>query len=157
MRKNFILLISLLLISVFLVTLAGYAWFTASNEVDIRGVNVRSETKGYLKVWTPNRNGIPNIHSSYTNYMDFSDPEDGFYNPDYANHIMKDQSGNGALFYMAVPSGHFYKYGIASGRGVALVYDLYFTSYTGNEEQDMRDVYLDSILIQNTENVLDMT
>ena len=107
------------------------------------------QTKGYLKVWTHNQNDIPNIFSNYTTYIDFSDPEDDFYNPGYANHIMKDQSGNGSRFYEAVPDSSNYKYGAISGTGVALAYDLYFTSYTGSTETDMRDIYLESIVVEN--------
>jgi len=149
MRKKLVILIMLLLVSILLVTLAGYAWFTASREVNVRGVNVKAETSGFLKVWTHNDNGIPNIFSNYTTYMDFNDPEDPFYNPGYAEHVMKDQSGNGALFYEAVPDNYTYKYALASGHGAALTYDLYFTSYTGSVEEDMRDVYLENIEIVN--------
>ena len=148
MKKRFLMLFMMLLLSALVVTAAGYAWFTASSQADIHGTQVRAETQGVLKVWTSGQNAPANSYSNYTTYIDFGNENDPFYNPQYTDYAMKDQSGNGSLFYQTEADGVADKYQTIAGRGVALVYDLYFSAYTGNPAPNQtRDIYLTAMNI----------
>lgn len=152
MKKRFLMLFMMLLLSALVVTAAGYAWFTASSEASINGTQVRAETQGVLKVWTAGQNAPANQYSNYTTYIDFSDVDDPFYNPQYTDYAMKDQSGNGSLFYQTEADGVADKYSTVAGRGVALVYDLYFSAYSGNPAPNQtRDVYLSEMTITDVD------
>jgi len=148
MKKRFLMLFMMLLLSALVVTAAGYAWFTASAQAEIHGTRVKAETQGVLKVWTENGSSTANTYDNYTTYIDFSDSEDPFYNLAYTNYTMKDQSGNGAYFFETVANGAYENYGTVSGTGVALVYNLYFSAYTGNSTLGQtRDVFLSSMTV----------
>ncbi|MGI6710745.1 MAG: hypothetical protein ACOX4W_04805 [Bacilli bacterium] len=154
MKKRFLMLFMMLLLSALVVTAAGYAWFTASAQAEIEGTQIKAETQGVLKVWTENANGVTNDYENYTTAINFAEPTDPFYNIAYTDYAMKDQSGNGSQFVEAVAAGASANYGVASGFGVALVYNLYFSAYTGNATSQMRDIFLSSLTVTNASGTL---
>lgn len=148
MKRKFILLFLMLFVSILVVTAAGYAWFTVSAISEVNGTNVKAQTEGFLKVWTPNNNGLTNQYMNYTTYIDFT--EGDFANPGYTNHVMTNQSGNGYLFYDTLGTNSNINYREVSGVGVALSFSLYFSAFTGSSggSVDTREVFLtnDSII-----------
>jgi len=152
MKKRFLMLFMMLLLSALVVTAAGYAWFTASAQSQVTGTQIKAETQGVLKVWTENTGPeggttIPKLYQNFTTLINFNDPDNNFYNPAYNEHVMKDQTGNGSTFMEAQSTGVSDNYANIPGLGVALSYNLYFSAYTGNPAPSLRDIFLSTMQV----------
>ncbi|MGI6710743.1 MAG: hypothetical protein ACOX4W_04795 [Bacilli bacterium] len=136
MRRRFVLLFLMLIVSLLVATSAAYAWISLSKRASYQSSLIQASTSGKLRIYanTADSETYPRIFENYRREIFFDDEFDPFYSTSVIDHLMGDQSGNGLSFY-AINEASPTNYKKVNGYGDALVISFWFSAYNMDEDE----------------------
>lgn len=145
MKRRFLLLFLMLIISALVATGAAYAWFNIATFASYQSSLIQANATGTLKIYisTADEETYPRVFENYVNSIDFANEESPFYDRNIIRYNMTDQSGDGKIFYKVNKENSNKGYVSLFGVGRALCLDIWLSAYDGLEDVNYdKDIYL---------------